>query len=185
MPRVGLPLLTAWGVSADADLVLRTLIEHGPQAVVDGLRVSQRAEPVFSAAAVRAAAPLDRALFARRVSVLTLGVPPGPGDAAAGHGARRGGRRRPGPDHPPHRSGGLMSERIINSAPGDRMNRLLVLVAAAILGAASIAGAVVVDAAGGPVPVLDRVLADPPPDSHTPAEPGGGVNTVPCPNCWT
>jgi DNA-binding CsgD family transcriptional regulator len=197
MSRVGLPLLTAWGVSADADLVFRTLIAHGsqtgtdlhralglpaarvrraldelaacdavtpdpgparsagrrwrgrePQTVVDGLRVRQRAaaaaavsvgrwlpalpqldvdlrltrgdtvlarplhgaarvrarlaelvgsvrhehlsmhpEPVFSAAAVRAAAPLDRALFARRVSVLTLGVPPGPGDAAAAHGA--------------------------------------------------------------------------------------------------
>jgi hypothetical protein len=54
------------------------------------------------------------------------------------------------------------------------MKRLLALVFAAILGAATVAG-----------PAVDRVLADPPPNSHTPAEPGGGVNTVPCPNCWT
>jgi hypothetical protein len=69
------------------------------------------------------------------------------------------------------------------------VRRLLVLVVAAILGAATVAGTALAGAAagpaGGPVPSVDRVLADPPPDSHLPAEMGGGVNTVPCPNCWT
>jgi hypothetical protein len=74
------------------------------------------------------------------------------------------------------------------------VNRFLVLAVAAILGGAAVGGAAVGGAAVGgaaagpggvaPAPAVDRVLADPPPQSHVPAEPGGGVNTVPCPNCW-
>jgi DNA-binding CsgD family transcriptional regulator len=47
--------------------------------------LSMHPEPSFSRSAVKAAAPLDQALAARRISVLTLGVPPDGRDASRPH----------------------------------------------------------------------------------------------------
>jgi DNA-binding CsgD family transcriptional regulator len=47
--------------------------------------LSMNPEPAFDAATVRAAAPLNHALLARGMKVLTLGVPAGAGDATDAH----------------------------------------------------------------------------------------------------
>jgi len=49
--------------------------------------LSMHPEPAFSGSVVKAAAPLDHELIARRVAVLTLGVPPSVEDATAAHSA--------------------------------------------------------------------------------------------------
>src|SRR5205814_1856870 len=54
---------------------------------VQGEYLSMQPEPAFDAAAVRAAAPLDRAVCARGVSMLSLGVPAAEEDASTAHGA--------------------------------------------------------------------------------------------------
>jgi DNA-binding CsgD family transcriptional regulator len=57
------------------ELVAQTRTEH----------LSMHPEPAFSASVVQAAAPLNRSLVARKLTVLTLGVPAGAGDATAAH----------------------------------------------------------------------------------------------------
>ena len=58
-----------------AELVAQTRSEH----------ISMHPEPAFSTTVVQAAAPLNRSLMARRLTVLTLGVPARAGDTTAAH----------------------------------------------------------------------------------------------------
>jgi DNA-binding CsgD family transcriptional regulator/DNA-binding transcriptional ArsR family regulator len=58
-----------------AELVGQTRSEH----------LSMHPEPAFSANVVRAAAPLNRSMVARKLTVLTLGVPARTGDTTASH----------------------------------------------------------------------------------------------------